>query len=191
MEGYNLFYEEKASHWDDWTEYPTEKNPRKWVATIAKKTEGLSLVIGCGITDLKFFQDKDQDMVGIDISKKALTTAKNHGSVILSDTNNLPFRRSVFDKICALDVLEHIPTKEKTLKEIENSLKEDGKIFISIPIKNRNASGDARQPYDEPPTLDELNNLITKKFDLHQIREFGKNPIEYVSLIAEKNHSSR
>ena len=173
MEGYDLFYEEKVSHWDDWTESNLE-NPRKWVATIAKKQKGKCLIVGCGITDLKFLQDDVQSTVGIDISKKALTTAKDYGVVALSDSNHLPFRHSVFDKVCVLDVLEHIPTKKKTVREIKKTLKTGGKIFLSTPIKNRDTSGDERQPFDEPPTLYSLIHLITENFRLSKIKEFGK-----------------
>ena len=151
--GYDNFYKSKFTKRDDWTNESVIWHPRRWIAYLAEKEKGRCLVIGCGIVDLKILQSDRKDILGIDISKVALKTAKKFGMVVLTDGMQLPFHDSSFDSICLFDVLEHIPNKIKMITEVKRSLRNGGKTFLSVPIKTKRTKGDERQPFDEPPTF--------------------------------------
>ncbi len=180
--GYNKFYENKFAQNDDWTSESVIWHPRRWICSLAEKERGRCLVVGCGIVDLKIFQANKKTAVGIDISNVALKKVKEFGEVVLADVTYLPFRFSSFNSVCAFDVLEHVPNKTKMMTEIRRTLRNGGKIFLSVPIKVGDSIGDKRQPYDEPPTLIFLISLVKKTYTLSVIRGFwGRNPFNYVS----------
>jgi len=175
--GYDEFYETKFTNMDDWSKSPVVWHPRRWIASLAEKEKGQSLAIGCGMVDLKILQSDEKEIIGIDISKVALRTARNFGEVILADGTLLPFRDSSFDSICAFDVLEHVTNKTRMMIEIKRTLRTGGKMFLSVPIKTKGFAKDERQPLDDPPTLGFLIGLVKKEFHLSIIRGFwGRNP---------------
>jgi hypothetical protein len=71
--------------------------------------------------------------------------------------------------------------KEVMLREINRAIKEKGKLFLSVPLRNRNYNRDDRQPFDDPPTLFSLIYLIREKYRLNLIRGFyGINPFSRI-----------
>ncbi len=78
-------------------------------------------------------------VVGIDISSYSLKEAKKslgknpNVLLVLGDANNLPFKKGIFDKIICSEVIEHIPTPEKTLTEVKRVCRDDGSIIVSVP----------------------------------------------------------
>lgn len=132
--------------------------------------------------DLKILQSNQKDIIGIDISKVALRTAKKLGKVVLADGTRLPFLDSSFDLICIFDVLEHVPNKVELMIEAKRTLRNGGKIFISVPIKIKGTKGDERQPFDEPPTFDFIICTVREMFYLSIIRGFyGRNPFNLIN----------
>jgi len=94
---------------------------------------------------------------GCDISKQAIDLAQNTdttGNTYKVNTAKIPFPDAVFDIICCLDVLEHIPSYEHTMRELKRVLKRNGKIFFCIPCEG------------QPFTYTWLVRLWYKKFDL-------------------------
>ena len=53
---------------------------------------------------------------------------------IYADAQQLPFDNGSFDNVLALDVLEHLPSAEVSLKEIARVLKPGGEAIIRIPF---------------------------------------------------------
>ncbi|MEM3617009.1 MAG: class I SAM-dependent methyltransferase [Conexivisphaerales archaeon] len=64
--------------------------------------------------------------VRVDIARFPTVTA-------LMDAHFLAFKASVFDKIVCFEVLEHLDSPIKALKEFKRVLKTNGKIIISVP----------------------------------------------------------
>lgn len=105
---------------------------------------------------------------------------KKFGKVISADGTQLPFRDSSFDLICAFDVLEHTPNKIKIMTEANRTLRNNGKIFLSVPIA-KGMKEDKRQPFDEPPAFCFLIRLVKNRFHLSIIRGFGgRNPFNRI-----------
>ena len=79
----------------------------------------------------------------VDIDAQALRRGKIYSKkfgvkkleVLVGDISNLPFRGDVFDKVLALDVLEHLPDAMDlmAIKEFKRVLRIGGKLFIILP----------------------------------------------------------
>jgi len=106
---------------------------RKLVVKKAKEKfhrGGKTLDIGCGIGN---FADYFQDYFGIDIIKSALEELKikhQKNNVLVSDAENLPFKKESFSFIIAVEVLQYIRDKEKFFDEIFRVMKPDSYAVI-------------------------------------------------------------
>ncbi len=92
------------------------------------------LDFGCG--DGRRWDERFNDVVGVDISLHRLRQAKTRVSVVLCDGRFLPFARSVFSVILSDSVLEHIQGYRKALLEINRVLAPGGICKISQPVDN-------------------------------------------------------
>ena len=54
-----------------------------------------------------------------------------------ADIYGIPFKKEVFDLVICLSILEHLEELDIALKEINRILKENGRIIIGFPIKNK------------------------------------------------------
>lgn len=92
------------------------------------------LEVGCGTgANLPLF---DGEIVGLDISLKALALAKRRkGDALLVQgrAESLPFKEGTFDLVLALDLLEHLPDDLKGLREMHRVLKKGGTLLVSVP----------------------------------------------------------
>jgi len=92
------------------------------------------LDVGCGwgreLVRLK-------NAVGMDVSLPFLKTAKNYvkNDVVLTDAHHLPFRESSFDFIVISEVLEHVDSPPRVLRELRRVMKKKGKLLIQTPNK--------------------------------------------------------
>ena len=90
------------------------------------------LDIGCGQAKVWQLFPKT-DVIGLDISKKNLSTAKKYIKPIYGNATKLPFKNNFFDFILASEVLEHIYETNLVLKEINRVLKKKGKLVVTFP----------------------------------------------------------
>ncbi len=111
------------------------------VADFLKNKNGRILDIGFGAANLErliLASDTKLKLYGIDFSSRAVMRANRElkGTFILAKSQKLPFRKSFFDFLVMLDVLEHIPSQEsgRVLSEISRVLKRGGNFIISIPL---------------------------------------------------------
>ncbi len=71
----------------------------------------------------------------VDISEPAL--AKLHGraaSVALDSISDLPFADSVFDLVCAFDIVEHVDDDDLALSELARVCARGGAFLLSVPL---------------------------------------------------------
>jgi len=95
------------------------------------------LEIGCGTgVVLKMLSNfKNIELFGAEISLDYLKFVKNRMpqvKVLQLDATNMPFTDE-FDVICAFDIIEHITADNLALKNIHQSLKPNGLVFITVP----------------------------------------------------------
>jgi len=96
--------------------------------------EGRHLDIGCG-TGLVLCC-MPAHTVGLDINKWALEKAKIHApetQLVLADADHLPFRRDAFSTVTIFEVLEHVESPKRVLKEICQILESSGILIGSVP----------------------------------------------------------
>ena len=96
----------------------------------------LSLNIGCG-------RNNDPKMYGIDLLDVP-------GVDLVHDiTEGLPFPDNTFDRISAVDILEHVPMGTpniKIMEEIYRVLKPEGEFYFSVPSTDGNNVGAFQDP---------------------------------------------
>lgn len=100
------------------------------------KSKGDLLEIGCGNGVLLGKLKEYFRVWGVDISPSAIAEAKQRvGSsrVWVADVQHETAVRSKFNIIIALDVLEHLPQPQSTIRYIRKLLKRDGVFMFSVP----------------------------------------------------------
>lgn len=80
---------------------------------------------------------KVENIVGVDLSIESLRSYKHRigkkASVIKAALENLPFRHSSFDQCLLLDSLEHSKDPTSVLKQIHDSLHQNGQLIATMP----------------------------------------------------------
>ncbi len=111
---------------------------------------GLILDIGCGGGN-EILAKKGR-CIGVDFSTSSLKNAKKiYSDVIKASINNLPFKDNLFESVVSLDVLGHIPAKEKdvVISEISRVLKKDGISAHFIETKSKDPITKKAEEYEE------------------------------------------
>lgn len=88
---------------------------------------------GCGKGRFsKVFLEMGAYVIGLDLSEKLLNETKeiNNGSFLLGSVTNLPFNDKTFDLVFSIEVMEHVPDTDKTIREMVRVLKKNGRIVI-------------------------------------------------------------
>lgn len=101
---------------------------------------------GCGTGRhlCEAFRHKEVEVVGIDLNRNDLKTArgflhlmaqeqKNNWLLVRGDVVRLPFRDASFDVVICAEVLEHIPDNVAAVKELIRVLKRNGVLAVSVP----------------------------------------------------------
>lgn len=108
------------------------------------KSDSKVLDIGCGAGTLcLYLASKGNEVLGIDISKKAVDSAndgadklrlKNVRFEVINFPNKAP--QGKYDFIIFTEVVEHLKDEEKALRIINKLLNRNGILFISTPSEN-------------------------------------------------------
>lgn len=101
------------------------------------------LDVGCGTGNLLNYIAKRNSQCllwGIDIEQKTIEIANknrfcNRETFLISPGETLNFSDNFFDEIYCYEVLEHVNHLDKTLSEIKRVLKNNGKLFITVPLE--------------------------------------------------------
>lgn len=106
---------------------------------IAKEIETNKVVldVGCGQGFHTFCLSKDMNnAIGVDIFQEDIIIAKKRYPKVdffVMNIEKLNFENNFFNKIYAMDVLEHVDNLDAVLNEIERVLKPGGQFIINIP----------------------------------------------------------
>ncbi|MEI6587334.1 MAG: methyltransferase domain-containing protein [Candidatus Moraniibacteriota bacterium] len=85
------------------------------------------LDLGCGVKPYRSLFPEVRAYVGFDVSRDS-------GADFFGFNWELPFGESEFDALISTQVLEHTLKIHETIKEIKRVVKNDGLIFISVPL---------------------------------------------------------
>lgn len=96
-----------------------------------------ALDLGCGtgeVMKLILQQDNSKILYGLDLSEKMLEIAQkkleNRATLILGDSEQLPFSDCFFDVVYCNDSFHHYPAPERALSEIDRVLKPNGTFIL-------------------------------------------------------------
>lgn len=131
------------------------------------------LDIGCGQGFNAHCLSKHNDVVGIDISAEDIAIAKKRYPNVdykIMDMASLEFKNNYFDRIYALDTLEHIDNLEKVITEVKRVLKPGGEFIVNIPY------------WKSERWL--LRLRPTYFSEIHHVRVFGEDELE--NLLSKK-----
>jgi len=96
------------------------------------------LAAGCGEGHIEKYL-KNGEITLIDISKEAIRRAKdglgpqNNHKFIVGDLEKIPVRDNYFDKVECSEVIEHVMSPKRMLKELQRVLKPNGTLVITFP----------------------------------------------------------
>jgi ubiquinone/menaquinone biosynthesis C-methylase UbiE len=106
---------------------------------------GLDVGCGSGYISRYIAYQTGGTVVGIDLSKENLYRGKfriewgdlSHTKTefLLADINHLPFRTNSFDLVFCASVFEHLKELRTALKEIKNSMTNNGSLVAGYPIE--------------------------------------------------------
>ena len=99
--------------------------------TMAPKIGGDILDVGCGIKPYQQLY-KYKKYIGMEIDTPEMRQNKNID--VFYNGKNFPFQNASFDSVVCNQVLEHIFEPYMFLSEINRVLKENGKLFLTVPF---------------------------------------------------------
>ncbi|MEM2195279.1 MAG: class I SAM-dependent methyltransferase [Candidatus Methanomethylicia archaeon] len=93
------------------------------------------LEVGCGVGHTSNKLSKLTEVVGVDLSEKAIEIASKSSRAyfVRADIQILPFRDNSFKYAVAKDVLEHVLDDDSALRELNRVCKDNGILIIYVP----------------------------------------------------------
>lgn len=108
---------------------------REVIVEAKRYARGKLVDIGCGRMayrkELELFVDS---YTGVDHPQVSRLYKSNVKPEVFADAKKLPFRNNFFDIALLIQVLEHIDSPDKVIKEAARVLKENGVLIISVPF---------------------------------------------------------
>ncbi|MDD1755573.1 MAG: class I SAM-dependent methyltransferase, partial [Methanomassiliicoccales archaeon] len=137
--------------------------------------------------------NKGWKVVGIDVDNFSVSAARRQtpgADFAVGSGGSLPFPSETFDRVIMLDVLEHVPSEELALSEVERVLKHGGKLVLSVPHKGAFGFIDAQNSlifatgrkiikgrengqHHKHYSLEELQGMLGSSFSLTRCRYGG------------------
>lgn len=137
----------------------------KFTKVIKPQMKDKTLEIGCNdgllLNHLKRFSP---NIVGVDINEQQVQKAQSKSIKLMSATS-LKFPDCSFDKVCAFEVIEHIPEIKRVFEEAYRVLKPEGKLVISFPhefVRGQAVWYEAYKIYGSP--------RYARKLHVHKLR---------------------
>jgi len=153
--------------------------------------DSMILDAGCGSCPVGgYFVQKGYKVIGIDLSKKMLSIAKENNKAIKllnMDIRNLKFQKDYFDGIYCAYALTYVPIKDtdKTVKGFLEVLKNNGILFLSL----LEGKGE-RKVKEELSPSDSLNINLFTKGQIVSTLEDNKFKILYCKVYKPKLHEA-
>jgi len=94
------------------------------------------LDIGCSGGMLqKLLSSQCREVYGLDINLDQLNETGIEGNYVCGDAMQLPFKENDFDVVICSHLLEHLPSVQKSIQEINRILRPKGNFFVLYPIE--------------------------------------------------------
>ncbi len=106
------------------------------IKRILKSVGHNKTVLDLGCWDGKIsnlIKNNSNNVVGVDLSIKALAFARRNHDVVCVDVERLPFKDEIFDTAVGGEIIEHVFDTVGFLREIMRVLKKNGVLVLSTP----------------------------------------------------------
>jgi SAM-dependent methyltransferase len=105
------------------------------VARLALPRNASIIDVGCGSGRMLDELARFGDVAGVDVSASAVAAAQARGHLRVSRARaeELPFPDDSFHLVTCLDVLEHTPDDERTLRELLRVTRPGGHLLVTVP----------------------------------------------------------
>ena len=134
----------------------------------------LDLGSGGGIRS-KFLSGRGFSVVAIDKEKTTLFSENYKGVArVVCDAHALPFRRSIFDGVFCIEVLEHLERPQECVRSVVSVLKNKGEVLwvtpcLNIPFFRNILVLLYRKLLKQPPKVYELHKSVFSDIQLSQL----------------------
>ncbi len=134
-----FLYDETAKQYDKRYKEIQNVKYKLILEKILIRREHLIIDVGCGTGNLFLFLEKNKSLkIGIDFSIESLKQCQkkiglqNSTSLICADIDFLPFKKSIFNFVFVITLLQNVPNAIKSLGEIKRICKDNGYILLSL-----------------------------------------------------------
>lgn len=125
--------------------------------------ENSRAILDCGCGDglyiLAAREILNKKVFGLDIDKNNIKKIKerfgNDVDLVIADIDMIPFKRETFDKIICSEVIEHVRDDKEAVLELQEILKKNGHLMLTVPNRNY------------PFFWDPVNKFFETFFSLH------------------------
>ena len=133
ISGDSFFYEELSKF--DWYYMSWKWENDKVFMQLKKDTKLLEIGSGKGEFLSKVSKELNIKVTGLELNVDAVHKAKAKGINVLNQSilEYQKMHKKQFDYVCAFQVLEHISGVKLFIQSMVNCLKENGKLFITVP----------------------------------------------------------
>lgn len=108
---------------------------KKYAKAMSAGRQGKLIDIGCGrMPYRKELEPLVDSYIGVDHPEVSKLYRSNVKPDVLADAKKLPFRKNSFDIALLIQVLEHVDSPNKVVKEAARVLKPDGVLILSVPF---------------------------------------------------------
>ncbi|MEK7608140.1 MAG: class I SAM-dependent methyltransferase [Patescibacteria group bacterium] len=149
---YNKKYSARVSGARGYAGFRNRLRIKRFLGLINPKPGERILEIGCNDGGLlSALKEREAEVFGVDVNEDALSRIPDL-DVRVASAENTGFPSGTFHKICAFEVLEHVPDVQAALREVSRLLVPHGKCYLSVPyeiIRGEQALGDAIFAYGD------------------------------------------
>ena len=136
---------EVEAHWGKMSSsYNDQMNTycqQRFIRIIKQYANGRILDVGCGTG---YVQDHlGQSSIGMDLTLGLLRSNKNNP--VCANAEVLPFKDEVFDLVYSINLLEHVQSPERVIRECKRVLKKKGVLILITPNKGMELALDAAE----------------------------------------------
>lgn len=143
--------------------------------SFSKNANILEVEGGTGTFSIRVAQNGN-NIVCSDCNVKALEVSKNNivdlnpeirNKITFKESfaDNLPFPNNSFDAVVCMEVLEHLVDPRKAVSEFNRVLKDNGKVYVTVPYENRVGSPFHIQKF----TLENIRILFEEFFYMERL----------------------
>ncbi|MDR2801001.1 MAG: methyltransferase domain-containing protein [Desulfovibrio sp.] len=147
---------------------PTLQLIYTYISRLPRERKTMIVDIACGNCSLlKKLQDSGHSVAGVDISPvRILQHQKEIPDLRLGCTESLPLPDNCADIVIATEIFEHCFNLDDTLRECRRILKDNGRLFITVPLGKNNDGYNHLRHF----TVDSLGKcLISINFEIMHI----------------------